>query len=265
MVMCGGGPGLADNLGDAALLIEEQFEITRWDQRGCGRSQHTGPYTLDSSIADLTAVITTLSKPPVVLFGHSWGASLALQYAIRRPQDVRGLVYVSGTGAGTLWKQQWRSNIQRRATPERLARIAELEARDRTADEERELVILSWMSDFADETKAAQLATQLSEPWYPVNYECNHALNSEAETWDEQEILTSCRTLTCPVLILHGELDPRPPDATDSLCDALPNVRRVLLPRTGHVPWLEDPDRFTGEILDFADLLARDDKNTLCR
>src|SRR3954469_22619997 len=75
LVFAHGGPGLWDMFGD---LLADRFTTVRWDQRGCGRSQPGGPYTIDRFVADLDAVREQLAGPRAVVFGHSWGATLAL-------------------------------------------------------------------------------------------------------------------------------------------------------------------------------------------
>lgn len=58
LVLCHGGPGLWDMFGDVArgLAADAGVAAVRWDQRGCGRSQRRGPYSLARSVADLDAV-----------------------------------------------------------------------------------------------------------------------------------------------------------------------------------------------------------------
>ncbi|WP_329162061.1 alpha/beta fold hydrolase [Streptomyces sp. NBC_01717] len=55
-VFCHGGPGISDFLGDLADLLTDRTTVHRWDQRGCGRSQRRGPYSVARSVADLDVV-----------------------------------------------------------------------------------------------------------------------------------------------------------------------------------------------------------------
>lgn len=82
---------MADLLGDVAHTI-------RWDQRGCGRSGRRRPYTFIRFVADLDVVRRHHGAERVHLLGHSWGAMLALCYALEHPERVASLIYVSGTG-----------------------------------------------------------------------------------------------------------------------------------------------------------------------
>ncbi|MFF0087080.1 alpha/beta fold hydrolase [Streptomyces canus] len=258
LVLCHGGPGLADYLEPLATMLEDRFRVVRWNQRGSGRSQRVGPYTTGRFVEDLSAVVTAVSDGPVVLLGHSWGAGLALQYALRHPGQVRALIYMSGTGIGADWKDRWRRNVKARTSDADLRAIAQLGQRQRTEEEDRRLAVLQWTSDFADRARAADLAEQLASPWYPINYECNAALNAEADAWDEADLRTRCQALGVPTLIVDGACDPRPRDAVNSLHEALPLADRVTLPDTGHVPWLESPELLRQVVLEYTDFTLPD-------
>jgi pimeloyl-ACP methyl ester carboxylesterase len=53
LVLCHGGPGFWDTFAGLAGLLGDTATAHRWDQRGCGRSEWRGPYTLARSLADL--------------------------------------------------------------------------------------------------------------------------------------------------------------------------------------------------------------------
>ncbi|MFE7414798.1 alpha/beta fold hydrolase [Streptomyces laurentii] len=79
LVLCHGGPGIWDTLGEVEAGLGDRYTAHRWDQRGCGRSEGRdgGPtaYTLDRAVADLEAVRRGFGLERMVLLGHSWGAS----------------------------------------------------------------------------------------------------------------------------------------------------------------------------------------------
>lgn len=66
-----------------------------FDQRGCGRSQPAG-HVDENTTADLVEDIERLRQHLGIenwlLFGGSWGSTLALAYATTHPQRVRGLI-----------------------------------------------------------------------------------------------------------------------------------------------------------------------------
>lgn len=81
-------------------------------------------------------------------------------------------------------------------------------------------------------------AVDAGAPWL-VNMACNAAINAETKTWDSAAILTECRSITVPALLVHGGDDPRPPFAIDDLSSAIPSAEVVVIDQTGHTPWLE--------------------------
>ncbi len=246
LVMCHGGPGLWDMAGSLAASLAGRFRVIRWDQRGCGRSEHRGPYSVARCVADLDAVRAQAGPGKAALFGHSWGATLALRYALDHPDRVSALVYACGTGLGWAWREPFGQAISARLAPHR-ARIEELKA----AGQDREATIVQWSADF-DDSRAREHAEEMATPWFGVNQDCYTQIWSELQrTWHEDELIAQCRQLQIPVLILDGARDLRPRWAVDSLERALPRVTRVVLPDAGHIPWLEAPEEVIGPLRDF--------------
>ncbi|MDQ0993224.1 alpha/beta fold hydrolase [Streptomyces sp. V3I7] len=235
LVLCHGGPGLWDMFTDVAALLP--IPVVRWDQRGCGRSERcAGPWTIERSVADLDAVRQHFGLERMTLLGHSWGAYLALRYALARPDRVSTLVYVSGTGIGpdADWYPAFVENLR-----------ARLGDHPGSPGGERERAVVRWSAEFEDRERALDHAGRMADPWFGINCPCHHALDAErGRACGGPELHAACRGLPVPVLIVDGGRDLRPRTAVDSLERALPHVRRVVLPEAGHLPWAEDPDGF---------------------
>ncbi|WP_049579742.1 alpha/beta fold hydrolase [Streptomyces sp. SBT349] len=245
VVICHGGPGLWDTLEDLAGLLGGAA-THRWDQRGCGRSDRVGPWTVARSVADLDAVRRHFGLPRMVVLGHSWGAQLALLYALEHPERVSGLVYVSGTGIDdeATWRPGFVRMMRERLGPD-LARWEELRDRPRTEAEEREMCVLQWSVDFADRQRAPEHARRMATPWRGVNFACNAEIGAGlAPLLGTPRLRAACRELDVPALIVDGAEDIRPRRSVDSLERALPRVTRTVLEGAGHLPWTEDPDGF---------------------
>jgi proline iminopeptidase len=259
LVLCHGGPGLWDMFGTLApdLAAATGVRVVRWDQRGCGRSQRRGPYSLARSVADLDAVRAHLGVPAVDLLGHSWGAMLALRYALTHPERVGALVYACGTGIdpGAPWRPEFHANAEARLGTEGIARLAELRAAPASPERDLAVAVLQWSAEFVDPDRAKEHARAMAEPWFGINGECSAEVNADVQAYlDGTDVAALCRDLPVPTLIVDGERDNRPRWAVDSLHRALPVVRRVTLAGAGHLPWVERPDKFRTAV---ADLLAR--------
>lgn len=90
-----GGPGSACDAASRRFYDPDVYRIITFDQRGCGRSaphaELDGNDT-DSLIADMEAIRRFLRVDKWVLFGGSWGSTLALLYAQRYPEQVLGMI-----------------------------------------------------------------------------------------------------------------------------------------------------------------------------
>ena len=253
IIACHGGPGYWDTLGPITTVLADRGRTVRWDQRGGGRSMHQGPYTVARFIADLDTVRTHYGLDQVTLIGHSWGATLCLQYALALPDRVSRLVYIAGTGLGWDWRRQHEAGhvAAVAAFPGYAKRISALRSEpELTPAEHRELTRLNLTAEFADPAAAPGHAEEQVTPHFVADPQVNPTLNAEARTWTETDLADRCGKLAVPTLIMDGALDLRPRWAVDSLAEALPEATRYTFARAGHFPWIDQPR-------EFADVLRR--------
>lgn len=95
VVFLHGGPGSGCNPTQRRFFDPAHYRIILIDQRGCGRSRPLGAVeqnTTNDLIADIEAIRTTLEIDKWLVFGGSWGSTLALAYAIQHPTKVTGLI-----------------------------------------------------------------------------------------------------------------------------------------------------------------------------
>src|SRR3954468_16164784 len=94
---------ISNHTGSAPLIGELGGEVTTFamDRRGFGASPDGPGYSAEREFTDVAAVVDAVASrtgQPVVLFGHSWGASCALGAAPNLP-SLRALVlYEPGLG-----------------------------------------------------------------------------------------------------------------------------------------------------------------------
>ena len=90
-----GGPGCGCGEKDRRLLDPEKWRIILFDQRGSHRSVPFGSIennTTEDLARDMWNLRRELGIKQTVLFGGSWGSTLALYYAIRFPEDVLAII-----------------------------------------------------------------------------------------------------------------------------------------------------------------------------
>ncbi len=90
-----GGPGGGTESWHRRFFDPEHYRIVLFDQRGCGRSSPHAKLrdnTTQHLIADIEKIRRHLGIERWLVFGGSWGSTLALAYAESHPEAVRGLV-----------------------------------------------------------------------------------------------------------------------------------------------------------------------------
>lgn len=258
VAFCHGGPGLWDYLEPLAALIEDNFTVVRFDQRGCGRSTGEGPFTIAQAIEDLDEVRRALGIERWAVLGHSWGAELALRLAAQHPDRTTSVIYIAGIGADNSFLDAYVTERDRRLGKD-LPRWQELRGRPRTDEEEREWCLLQWRPDFspATATEHAQALWATRPPRTTVNAAANRELWADRTTHDLRELAT---TANRPVRMIFGADDPRPWSAASPVFDALPNADRVIIENAGHAPWAEQPDQTRDAITDLLSRTNYDDQ-----
>lgn len=199
------------------------------DLRGSGESRCAGgPYTLDRFAADLRELIGALGGTPVVVIGHSMGATVALRFALDAPQATRGLVLVAPVPAsGGGYSSKGEAYLRATAGDPDTARNWLMRTFARTADE----AILEHLC-----AVAAQ-----SEP--------TAALES-FDSWAHANFAEETRNIQAPVLVIAPEHD-RPEVYKNKVAALLPNARCTVLENCAHYAIVEKPQEVANLIRGF--------------
>ncbi|HWW21729.1 MAG TPA: prolyl aminopeptidase [Steroidobacteraceae bacterium] len=125
VVFLHGGPGAATNPAMRRFFDPRRYRIVLFDQRGCGASRPHAELRENSTwelVSDIEQLRTHLGIERWMVFGGSWGSTLALAYAQRHPEYVTELVlrgifllrrselewfYQSPQGAASLFPDLW--------------------------------------------------------------------------------------------------------------------------------------------------------------
>ncbi len=123
VIVLHGGPGGGCSPAMRRYFDPSVYRVVLFDQRGCGRSRPHASIIANTTwhlIEDIESIRKTLAIDKFILFGGSWGATLALIYAISHPAHVAHLVlrgvflmtraeltWFYGGGAGAFFPELW--------------------------------------------------------------------------------------------------------------------------------------------------------------
>jgi proline iminopeptidase len=234
--------------------LADAFRLIYYDQRGRGRSaDHVRPedVTLASEVADLDAVRRYFQLESSTLLGHSWGAVLALEYAVRHATRVSHLILMNPAPASArdlavfrkAYTEQLGADMDRQreivssaaykeGDPEAVTaryRLHFMHALARPEDYER--LMATMKAAFTSQGKAGIVKARAVED------------RLMRDTWlvDGYDLLPKLRTLSIPTLVIAGDHDFIPGEIAVHIARAIPNARLVTLTDCGHFAYLECP------------------------
>ena len=276
-----GGPGSGLTAGRRRWFDPDRYRLVQLDQRGCGRSTPSaGDWATDLStntthhlIADIERLREHLGVERWLVWGASWGVTLALAYAERFPERVTELVLLSITNTRAR-DVQWFARETGRYFPEEWQRFrAGVPESERDGDlvaaydrllngpgvpaDRRLQAARDWVA-WEDAILSLEEGYVVPHPrWADERFMIGFTrlvthYFSHAAWLEEDELLRNAGRLAgIPGVLLHGRLDlSGPPDVAWELANAWPGSELHFIPggHTGDAEMdrllLEATDRF---------------------
>jgi pimeloyl-ACP methyl ester carboxylesterase len=250
-----GGPMRASAcLGDLGGLSRHR-RLILLDLRGTGESAipaDPSSYRCDRLGDDVLALQDHLDLASADVLGHSAGANVAVQYALRHPHRVGRLVLVtpSGRAVGREPDAAMRREMieLRRGEPWFAGAAAAFERIAAGGGAEEDWLALAPFF-YGRWDAAAQAHDAAGEE--QTNEEAAAAFGAEG-AFDPAAARAGLADLRTPVLVIGGSLDlQRPPAVTAEYAALFANARLVVQPGAGHFPWLDDPNQFVSAVTEF--------------
>ncbi|MGO1119820.1 prolyl aminopeptidase [Rhodovibrionaceae bacterium A322] len=122
-----GGPGAGGGTDQRRFFDPEIYRIVLFDQRGAGRSRPQADLTNNTTqalVSDIEKLREHLGVERWLVFGGSWGSTLALAYAQSHPAKVSALI-LRGIFLGREKEIHWFVNSMGEFFPEAWARFSE--------------------------------------------------------------------------------------------------------------------------------------------
>jgi len=224
------------DLSDIRSTFADHYSVYAMDCRGVGESGDAEEYELEREFADVAAVVDAIDEP-VTLLGHSSGALLSLEAALRTDNLAKLVLYEPPIVVGDyeLYDEETLAEMKRL-----------LDAG------ENERVLVTFLREIAQSTPE-EIDAQRSAPDWPDLVDAAHVWPRSLQEVGKYEFdAARFAAMTTPTLLLSGsESPPFLRDATEVVNEALPNSRLVTFDGHAHEAMLTAPDRFVDEVLAF--------------
>lgn len=256
VVLLSGGPGLnIEYMLPVAQFLPSGYRSIAFEQRGTGRSRpqtfDPATLTIQTVVNDIEALRVRLQQERLSLLGHSWGGMLAMAYAAAHPDHVDRLILVDSGGPTLEFTQWFGDNIEARLRPE------DIELRDywraagkngvdpaRVATEALKAIMPGY---FFDRNAALAFASTMKASQY--HPDVNERLFADMRTHYDSR--AGLKRLRRPVLIIQGHQDPIGDKTAEDIRALITGATLVYIRRSGHFPWIEQPEAFRKAIVDF--------------
>ncbi|GAB4294376.1 MAG: prolyl aminopeptidase [Methylophaga sp.] len=257
VVFLHGGPGSGCRPQHRRYFNPEKYRIVLFDQRGCGRSTPAGELENNSTaflVEDMAFIRESLSIDKWMLFGGSWGATLALCYAREYPEHVLSMVlrgtflgreqdinwvYAEG-GASRLFPECWHQLVS--DLPEAQRQYPLQAYFDKLTDDDTSVQLAAAQKLNAWEGTIVMLREHEFEPdpdpqpallphsRIQLHYALNHCFI------DDHPILDSIAAIqSIPAIVIHGRYDlVCPLQQSWELKQAWPEIDLRIVPLAGH-------------------------------
>ncbi|HET6892151.1 MAG TPA: prolyl aminopeptidase [Pyrinomonadaceae bacterium] len=260
VVFLHGGPG-AGLIPDYRRFFDpETYRIILFEQRGAGRSKPHA--SLDDNttwhlVEDIERLREYFDVEQWLVFGGSWGSTLALAYAESHPQRVRGLIlrgiflcrpkeirwfYQDSHGANAIFADTWEEYVRIIPEAERPDMIGayyrRLTSDDESVRQEAAQAWTIWEATALKLLKDQKMIDDFSEPDKALalaRIECHYFMNNCFFDSDNYLLEHVYRIRHIPAVIVHGRYDVICPfmNAWD-LHRAWPEATLQIIPDAGH-------------------------------
>ncbi|MTI01405.1 MULTISPECIES: prolyl aminopeptidase [Alphaproteobacteria] len=275
VVVLHGGPGGGCSPAMRRYFDPKAYRVILFDQRGCGRSRPTASVENNTTwhlIADIERLRKIFEIDEWIVFGGSWGATLALIYAQTHPDRVSRLVlrgvflmtqaeldWFYGGGAGKFWPEQWAKFTSLLPANELSDTIGAYHKRLFSGDRATEILYARAWSHW--ENALASIHTNGSVGESPGEYartfarlENHYFINGGFLEFDGQILDQMDRIAHIPGHIVQGRYDMIcPPQAAWELAERWPNADLKMVRQAGHA--LSEPG-ISAELVRIMDRVA---------
>ena len=226
IVFLHGGPGAGISENSRRYFDPKKYRIILFDQRGSGKST---PYasvknnTTQDLIQDIEKIRHYLNVDKWVVFGGSWGSTLALLYAQAHPESVLALIlrgiffgtarnihwFMSQDGMGAIFPDSWCRYTQGMDNTSEKTLLLDYHQQLMSSDEKVHLNAAQKWAQYEGSCAFLQMTEDLADPYLSLaiaRFECHYFVNQCFIT--ENQILENINYIHhIPSIIIHGRYD----------------------------------------------------------
>lgn len=258
-----GGPGASHEYLEVmeSFLPQANIEMYYYDQLGCNNSdQPDDPslWTLPRYLEEVEEVRRGLGLEHFVLYGHSWGGILAMEYALHYQQHLQGLV-ISNMTAGSQAYLKHTAALKLQLPPASLARLQALEAKqDYDSPEYGKIMMEDLYPKMICRTKPwpeplDRAFRHLNEKIYnQMQGKSEFLVTGNLKDWERWDRLHEIKVKTLTIGARYDEMDP---EDMKKMATLIPNATAAICPNGSHMCMWDDQAFYFRHLLEFLNIV----------
>jgi proline iminopeptidase len=242
--------------------LAENYKVIYFDAFGRGKSDRakdSTEYTFNRDVEDIELLRKALGYKKWIIIGHSYGGMVAQDYALKYPGSIEKLVLSNSLYSGEMWQENDNSSNYeiRNQYPEVWQKVMELRDEGKTSSSQEHVEAYSVPSGllyFYDASNAYKVGrdslSMNTDVYYQIaGKDADFLISGDIGKLDFRDKL---KDLKMPMLILQGRFDRISiPRFAIKYKSYAPHAEFVMFERSGHDPFIEEPDKTFKVIGDF--------------
>jgi proline iminopeptidase len=254
LLLMHGGPGLDHTSLLALQPLADQFTLIFYDHRCNGRSAgaEVSSMTFENLTADADALRQTLGFDQWAVLGHSFGGNVALEYALRYPQNLSHLILMN-TGGDQWWVNQNAPELlAKRGYHANVVQAARRFYNGQLTPGEFLRTSMKFMSAYFYRNFLLVMAHEVFSAGPRPKMRAEPLIFGYSQLLKDWTVMDRLSEIKVPTRVIAGRYDFLfPPEHQAILADRLPNAELVLIERAGHNPQMEQSAQVISAIRDF--------------
>jgi proline iminopeptidase len=225
--------------------LAKHYKLIFYDQRASGKSSadiDSSSINMDNFVKDLEGIRKLFGIKKMNLYGHSWGGLIAMNYAIKYPQNLRSLILSNTTPAKASLRNKVYYILSSRSTKKEANELRKIASSKGYKDKDPVVMEKFYKLLFAPSFYNKKYVDSLNIILPPDNEKKNKLL-SLFPLFD-YDINFQLQFVKCPTLIITGDYDIMPKDANVEIHKDIKNSKLVTLKHCGHFPFVEDKKEY---------------------
>ena len=261
-----GGPGATHEYFEAcdSYLPAAGIEYYYYDQLGSGFSDQPGDpslWELERFVGEVEQVRRSLGlgRQNFVLCGQSWGAMLAIEYALAHQEHLRGLVISNMMASAPAYTAYAQQVLMPAMDQGALAEIKALEASGDTGNPRyTELLVTHYYEHHILRMPAESWPDPVQRTFAHINPEIYVLMNGPSELgmsteatlarWDR---VADLQRIEVPTLVIGARYDTMDPAHMEMIAGPLPHGRYLYCPEGSHVAIYDDQETYFAGLTGF--------------